>query len=50
MPNFAKSLADSFTHDAFNGAVSDSHHINSNGTMTSEEWTEKAYWQEADQA
>jgi len=50
LPNFAKSLADSFTHDSFNDAVSDSDYINSNGTMTSEERTEKVSWQEADQA
>lgn len=41
LPNFAKSLADSFTHDSSNNAVSDSDYINSKGTMTSEERTEK---------
>jgi hypothetical protein len=41
LPNCAKSLADSFTHDSFNNAVSDSDYINSNGTKTSEGRTEQ---------
>lgn len=41
LPTLAESLADSLTRDSPNNAVSDSDYSNSNGTMTSEERTEK---------